>query len=49
VERRKLADERPSDRYFHDAKRLADLVLAGGFEALTGMHRTEILMRYEVK
>jgi hypothetical protein len=36
-------------RYFRDVGRLADLVLAGGFEALTGAHRTEVLMRDEVK
>ena len=47
--RRKLTGERPSDRYFRDVGRLADLVLAGGFEALTGVPRAEILMRYEIK
>jgi hypothetical protein len=47
--RRKLTGERPSDRYFRDVGRLADLVLAGGFEALTGVDRAEILMRYENK
>lgn len=44
--RRKLTGKRPSDRYFKDVGRLADLVLSGGFEALTGVHREEILMRY---
>ena len=47
--RRKLTGERPSDRYFRDVGRLADLILAGGFEALAGVPRTEILMRYENK
>jgi alkylation response protein AidB-like acyl-CoA dehydrogenase len=47
--RRKLTGERPSDRYFRDVGKLADLVLAGGFEALAGVHRAEILMRYENK
>jgi acyl-CoA dehydrogenase len=47
--RRKLTGERPSDRYFRDVSRLADQVLAGGFEALTGIPRAEILMRYETK
>jgi hypothetical protein len=47
--RRKLTGERPSDRYFKDVGRLADLVLAGGFEALAGVHQDEILMRYENK
>jgi alkylation response protein AidB-like acyl-CoA dehydrogenase len=47
--RRKLTGERPGDRYFRDVGRLADLVLAGGFEALAGVHQAEILMRYEGK
>jgi hypothetical protein len=47
--RRKLTGKRPSDRYFRDVGRLADLILAGGFEALTGVPRAEILMRYENK
>jgi acyl-CoA dehydrogenase len=47
--RRKLTGKRPDDRYFRDVGKLADLVLAGGFEALTGVHRSEILMRYEEK
>src|SRR5207248_3015706 len=47
--RRKLTGERPSDRYFRDVGRLADLILAGGFEALTGVSRAEVLMRYEIK
>lgn len=47
--RRKLTGERPSDRYFRDASKLADLMIAGGFEALTGVPRGEILMRYENK
>jgi hypothetical protein len=29
--------------------KLADLILAGGFEALTGVERAEILMPYEYK
>jgi alkylation response protein AidB-like acyl-CoA dehydrogenase len=45
--RRKLTGERPSDRYFRDAGKLADLIIAGGFEALAGVPRAEILMRYE--
>jgi hypothetical protein len=47
--RRKLTGERPSDRYFRDVGRLADLILAGGFEALAGVPRADILMRYENK
>ncbi len=47
--RRKLTGERPSDRYFRDAGRLADMILEGGFEALAGVPRADILMRYENK
>src|SRR5579871_4305130 len=45
--RRKLTGERPSDRYFRDACKLADMILADGFESLAGVPRAEILMRYE--
>jgi hypothetical protein len=45
--RRKLTGERPSDRYFRDAGKLADLIIGGGFEALAGVAPGEILMRYE--
>jgi acyl-CoA dehydrogenase len=44
--RRKLTGERPSDRYLRDANKLADVILAGGFETLAGVPRAEILMRY---
>jgi alkylation response protein AidB-like acyl-CoA dehydrogenase len=47
--RRKLTGERPSDRYFRDVTKLADVVLAGGFEAIAGLPRGEILMKYENK
>ena len=47
--RRKLTGERPSDSYFRDVGKLADMILAGGYEALTGVERAEILMRYENK
>jgi hypothetical protein len=43
---RKLTGKRPSDRYLRDASKLADQVISGGFEALAGVHREEILMRY---
>jgi alkylation response protein AidB-like acyl-CoA dehydrogenase len=45
--RRKLTGQRPSDGYFRDAGKLADLILGGGFEALAGVPQAEILMRYE--
>jgi alkylation response protein AidB-like acyl-CoA dehydrogenase len=47
--RRKLTGKRPSDRYFRDASRLADVILSGGFEAIAGVPREEILMKYENK
>src|SRR5262249_42865938 len=37
--RRKLTGERASDRYFRDVNKLADVILAGGFEALAGVPR----------
>jgi hypothetical protein len=45
--RNKLTGARPSDRYFRDLQRLADMVIAGGFEDLAGVPRQEILMPYE--
>jgi hypothetical protein len=47
--RRKLTGKRPSDSYFRDASRLADVILSGGFEAIAGVPREEILMKYENK
>jgi hypothetical protein len=47
--RRKLTGKRPSDSYFKDANKLADVILAGGFEALAGVPRAEIMMKYENK
>jgi hypothetical protein len=47
--RRKLTGERPSDRYFRQVGQLADLVLSGGYDALTGVPADDILMRYEAK
>ena len=44
--RRRLTGERPTDRYFRDAMKLADLVIDGGFEQLAGVPREDILMRY---
>jgi alkylation response protein AidB-like acyl-CoA dehydrogenase len=45
--RRKLTGARPTDDYFRDAGRLADLVIAGGFEPLAGVSPREILMPYQ--
>jgi alkylation response protein AidB-like acyl-CoA dehydrogenase len=47
--RRKLTGKRPSDRYFRDAGKLADIIIGGGFEALAGVSRADILMKYENK
>ena len=47
--RRKLTGARPSDAYFRDAAKLADTILAGGFETLAGVPRDEIMMKYERK
>ena len=44
--RRKLTGDRPSDSYFRDVTKLSDLIVAGGFEELTGVPRQEILMSY---
>jgi alkylation response protein AidB-like acyl-CoA dehydrogenase len=45
--RRKLTGARPDDDYFRDAGRLADRVIAGGVEPLTGVKPAEILMPYQ--
>lgn len=45
--RRKLTGERPSDRYFRDLGRLADMIIEGGFDELAQVSAEEILMRYE--
>jgi hypothetical protein len=47
--RRKLNGERPSDRYFKEVSDLADAIIGGGFEALAGVPRLEIMMKYENK
>lgn len=43
---RKLLGTRPSDRYFRSCTKLADMIIDGGFEEITGVHRDEILMKY---
>jgi alkylation response protein AidB-like acyl-CoA dehydrogenase len=44
--RRKLTGEHPSDSYYRDATKLAEMVVAGGFEEIAGVPREEILMGY---
>jgi hypothetical protein len=43
---RKLSGQRPSDSYFSDCARLADLVIGGEFDAAAGAPQGDILMRY---
>jgi hypothetical protein len=45
--RRKLTGARPTDAYFRQVGRLADMILDGGFEPLAGVPADDILMRYE--
>jgi alkylation response protein AidB-like acyl-CoA dehydrogenase len=45
--RRKLTGGRPSDHYFREVNRLADMILAGGFDDLSDVPRQEVLMRYD--
>jgi alkylation response protein AidB-like acyl-CoA dehydrogenase len=45
--RRKLTGERPSDSYFRDVSRLADMIVSGGFDDLANIPRQDILMPYE--
>jgi hypothetical protein len=47
LQRKLLGGRHPSDHYFRDAGRLADLIIGGGFEAIAGAPRAEILMKYE--
>ena len=47
--RRKLTGGRPTDAYFRQVGQVADMILAGGYEALAGVPADEILMRYETK
>lgn len=45
--RRKITGKRPSDRYFRDAARLADIIVAGGFERIAGAPKAEIMRPYQ--
>jgi hypothetical protein len=45
--RRKLTGERPGDSYFRDAVKLGEMIVGGGFEALAGVPRHEIMMKYD--
>lgn len=43
---RKLLGKRPSDRFYRESSKLADLIIDGGFEEIAGVHREEIMMKY---
>jgi len=43
---RKLLGKRPSDRFYRESSKLADLIIDGGFEQIAGVHREEIMMKY---
>lgn len=45
--RYRLTGKRPSDAYFRDVGRLADMIIDGGFDDLAGIPAQEILMAYE--
>lgn len=44
---RKLTGERPSDEYFKAASKLADKIIAGQFEPISGINTGEILFSYD--
>ncbi len=43
---RRLTGRRPSDAYFRAISKLGETIAAGGFEALAGVAKGEILMPY---
>jgi hypothetical protein len=45
--RRRLTGARPSDAYFRDVSRLADMIVSGGFDELASIPRQDILMAYD--
>lgn len=46
---RKITGKRPSDQYFRDSGKLADMIISGGYEALVGAPVADIMMKYETK
>ncbi len=44
---RKLEGERPSDSYFRDCSKLADLIIEGEFKDLQGIEKADIIFSYE--
>jgi hypothetical protein len=45
--RRSLTGERPTDAYFRETGRLADMIEAGGFTDLTGVPVRDVMMPYQ--
>ena len=45
--RRKLTGKRAEGRYYRDVNRLADMILDGGFEELSGVPQQDVLQKYE--
>ena len=44
--RRKLTGEQPTDKYFHECARLADMVIEGKFKQIEGVEKTAVLRQY---
>jgi len=47
--RRGLTGEQPSDKYFRDCSRLADLIIAGGYKELENIKKLDIMFSYDKK
>lgn len=45
--RRKLTGEQPSDNYFRDCAKLADMVIEGKFKQIEGVEQSAILRQYQ--
>ena len=44
---RKLTGERPSDSYFKDCSKLADMIIAGEFKAIQEIEQADIIFSYD--
>jgi len=47
--RRKLTGERPSDRYFRQVTKLADLIIEKGYPGMSDIAQADILFSYSKK
>ncbi|MBX9694872.1 MAG: acyl-CoA dehydrogenase, partial [Cyanobacteria bacterium] len=45
--KRKLTGERPTDEYYRDTRKLADMIIEGEWEELRSVEKAEIIMPYE--